>query len=497
MQPSTDGLFFDKIAKSFGGTQALRGVSLRVARGEIVALLGENGAGKSTLIKTLGGIHRADTGDVLIDGVPYAHEAGKAGGQKVAFIHQDLGLIEWMSVAENIALALGYVKAGRRINWTATESMADAALKLVEAEFPATTRVANLTRTQKSLVAIARALAADCDFLVLDEPTASLPADEVERLFAALRPLKAKGVGMIYVSHRLDEIFRIADRVAVLRDGQLVGMRPIEHTTPEELVSLIVGRKTREIARPAVQDGPAILTVDNLKTPAVGPVSFQIKRGELLGLAGLRGAGHEDIGRALFGVIPHAGHIMLDGTAPDLTTPQTAMRSKIGLVARDRVGESVAPGMAIRENAFLNPSATGRGLLSLLTARREEGMARAIGSRVGLAPNDPTLAIEALSGGNQQKVVVGRWLDSGRRLLVTEDPTAGVDVGAKAEIYHLLYQALASGMGVLVVSTDFEEIANICHRAIVFSRGLPVAELTGVELSTESLIQAASAGEAA
>ena len=246
-----------------------------------------------------------------------------------------------------------------------------------------------------------------------------------------------------------------------------------------------------------MQDGPAILTVDNLKTPAVGPVSFQIKRGELLGLAGLRGAGHEDIGRALFGVIPHAGHIMLDGTAPDLTTPQTAMRSKIGLVARDRVGESVAPGMAIRENAFLNPSATGRGLLSLLTARREEGMARAIGSRVGLAPNDPTLAIEALSGGNQQKVVVGRWLDSGRRLLVTEDPTAGVDVGAKAEIYHLLYQALASGMGVLVVSTDFEEIANICHRAIVFSRGLPVAELTGVELSTESLIQAASAGEAA
>jgi ribose transport system ATP-binding protein len=246
-----------------------------------------------------------------------------------------------------------------------------------------------------------------------------------------------------------------------------------------------------------VQDGPAILEVQSLKTPAVGPVSFQIKRGELLGLAGLRGAGHEDIGRALFGVIPHAGKITLDGKQPNLATPQTAMRSGIGLVARDRVGESVAPGMAIRENAFLNPSATGRSALSLMSAGREEDLARAIGTRVGLSPNDPTLAIEALSGGNQQKVVVGRWLDSGRRLLVTEDPTAGVDVGAKAEIYHLLYQALASGMGVLVVSTDFEEIANICHRAIVFSRGLPVAELTGVELSTESLIQAASAGEAA
>jgi ribose transport system ATP-binding protein len=497
MHPSSDGLFFDRVLKSFGGTQALKGVSLRVARGEIVALLGENGAGKSTLIKVLGGIHRADEGGVFIDGAPYAHEAGKAGGQRVAFIHQDLGLIEWMSVAENIALALGYVRRGRRIDWPATEAAADAALALVEADFPATARISGLTRTQKSLVAIARALAADCEFLVLDEPTASLPADEVERLFCALRPLKAKGVGTIYVSHRLDEIFRIAERVAVLRDGQMVGMRPIDHTTPEELVSLIVGRKAREIARPPVQNGAAILQVDGLATPAVGPVSFQIKRGELLGLAGLRGAGHEDIGRALFGVIPHAGNIRLDGKAPELRTPQTAMRSGIGLVARDRVGESVAPGLAIRENAFINPSATGRALLSVLSPRREEAMAQEIGQRVGLSPNDPTLAIEALSGGNRQKVVVGRWLQSGRSLLITEDPTAGVDVEAKAEIYHLLYQALASGMGVLVVSTDFEEIANICHRAIVFSRGLPVAELTGVELSTESLIQAASAGEAA
>ena len=501
MQPSSDGLFFDRIVKSFGGTQALKGVSLTVGRGEIVALLGENGAGKSTLIKVLGGMHRPDEGGVRIDGLPYAHEAGKAGGQKVAFIHQDLGLIEWMSVAENIALALGYVRKGRgiarRIDWAATEAAADAALRLVEAEFPATARVSSLTRTQKSLVAIARALAASSDFLVLDEPTASLPSDEVERLFAALRPLKARGVGMIYVSHRLDEIFRIADRVAVLRDGQMVGMRPVSHTTPEELVSLIVGRKAREIARPAVLEGPAILTVDGLATPAVGPVSFSIRRGELLGLAGLRGAGHEDIGRALFGAIPHAGRIALDGQAPDLRTTQTAMRSRIGLVARDRIGESVAPGLAIRENAFLNPSATGRSIVSVLSARREEAMAQAIGQRVGLSPNDPTLAIEALSGGNQQKVVVGRWLDSGRRLLITEDPTAGVDVGAKAEIYHLLYKALASGMGVLVVSTDFEEIAAICHRAIVFSRGLPVAELTGVELSTESLIQTASAGEAA
>lgn len=497
MQPSTDGLLFDRVVKSFGGTQALREVSLKVERGEIVALLGENGAGKSTLIKVLGGIHRPDGGGVFIDGQPYAHEAGKAGGQKVAFIHQDLGLIEWMSVAENIALSLGYVKKGRRIDWAATEAVADRALALVDADFTATARVSSLTRTQKSLVAISRALAADCDYLVLDEPTASLPADEVERLFTALRPLKARGVGMIYVSHRLDEIFRIADRVAVLRDGQMVGLRATEHTTPEELVGLIVGRKAREIARPAILEGPSILKVEGLATGAVGPVSFEIRRGELLGLAGLRGAGHEDVGRALFGLIPHAGKITLDGATPDLRDAGAAMRSGIGLVARDRVAESVAPGLSIRENAFLNPSATGRHLLSVLSPAAEGRRARELGRRVGLSPNDPALAIEALSGGNQQKVVVGRWLDSGRRLLIAEDPTAGVDVGAKAEIYHLLYQALASGMGVLVVSTDFEETANICHRAIVFSRGQSVAELSGVELSTESLIQAASAGEAA
>lgn len=497
MQPSAEGLFFDHVEKSFGGTQALKGVSLRVARGEIVALLGENGAGKSTLIKVLGGIYRPDVGRVSIDGTAYAHEAGKAGGQKVAFIHQDLGLIEWMSVAENIALALGYVRRGRWIDWTATEAAANAALALVDADFDATARVSSLTRTQKSLVAIARALAADCDFLVLDEPTASLPADEVGRLFAALRPLKARGVGMIYVSHRLDEIFQIADRVAVLRDGQMVGLREIGQTTPEDLVSLIVGRKTREITRPPVQAGPAILRVENLTTPHVGPASFEIRRGELLGLAGLRGAGHEDIGRALFGVIPHAGRVTLNGDVPDLRSAQSALKSGIGLVARDRVAESVAAGLSIRENTFLNPSATGRRVLSFLSPSREHQMAKSIGHQVGLSPNDPTLAIEALSGGNQQKVVVGRWLDAGRRLLVTEDPTAGVDVGAKAEIYHLIYQALAGGMGVLIVSTDFEEIATICHRAIVFSRGLAVAELTGAELSTESLIQAASAGEAA
>lgn len=496
--PTTDGLFFDSIVKTFGGTHALIDVSLRVARGEIVALLGENGAGKSTLIKTLGGIHAPDSGQVSVDGRLYNHVAGKVSEkQAVAFIHQDLGLIEWMSVAENIALAVGYVRKGGRIDWPATEARARDALAHVDAEFEPTARVASLTRTEKSLVAIARALAVECDFLVLDEPTASLPADEVERLFAALRPLREKGVGMIYVSHRLDEIFQIADRVAVLRDGKMVGMRDIAHTNAEDLVSLIVGRKTREIARPEAQEGSEVLSVTGLNTRNVSDVSFKVKRGELVGLVGLRGAGHEDVGRALYGLAKFDGTILLDGSTPDLSNARTAMKSGIGFVARDRVVESIAPSLTICENTFLNPEATDRTLFNFMSSKTEDEAAHALGQRVGLHPNDPTLAIEALSGGNQQKIVVGRWLDTGRRFLIAEDPTAGVDVGAKAEIYHLLYEALSSGMGVLVVSTDFEEIANICHRAIVFSRGRIVSELAGVGLSTQSLIQAASASDAA
>ena len=493
---SNTGLFFDSISKSFGGTEALRGVSLHVDKGEIVALLGENGAGKSTLIKVLGGIYQADAGTVYIDNEPYSHAPGRVNErQAVAFIHQDLGLIEWMTIAENMALAQGYTRRRGLIDWRDAEIRAAEALARVGCDFDPTTRIADLSRTEKSLVAIARALAVECDFLVLDEPTASLPANEVERLFAALRPLRDKGVGMIYVSHRLDEIFKIADRVAVLRDGLMVGLRDVDHCSPEELVNMIVGRRTREFARPAADAGAPILTVAGLTTEKAGPVDFEVSKGELVGLVGLRGAGHEEIGRALFGDLAHTGTVALEGETPDLASPQTAVQSGVGLVARDRVVESIAPALTIRENAHLNPATTGRTLFSFMGTQKEAELTTTLGDSLGLSPNDPTLAIEQLSGGNQQKVVVGRWLSTNRRLLIAEDPTAGVDVGAKAQIYALLFDALSSGMGVVVVSTDFEEVAAICHRAIVFSRGKVVAELSGVGLSTESLIQTASAGE--
>ncbi|MEP2427138.1 MAG: ATP-binding cassette domain-containing protein, partial [Tateyamaria sp.] len=304
------GLFFDGIVKHFGGTYALKDVSLTVGRGEIVALLGENGAGKSTLIKVLGGIHTPDGGRVLIDGKPYHHKpAGFGERQKVAFIHQDLGLIEWMTVAENIGLALGFSRKNGLIRWSAVERFAQEALQKVECDFDPSTRVEDLTRTEKSLVAIARALAVDSEFLVLDEPTASLPADEVDRLFTAIRPLRDKGVGMIYVSHRLDEIFQIADRVAVLRDGAMVGMRSIEHTTPEELVQKIVGRKTRETVKATQQAGAPVLSLCNFDVGGVQNLNIDLQQNEVLGLVGLRGAGHEAISRALFGLVPFTGQV--------------------------------------------------------------------------------------------------------------------------------------------------------------------------------------------
>lgn len=496
-QTAQNSLFFNGIKKHFGGTYALRDVSLKIERGEIVALLGENGAGKSTLIKVLGGIHKADEGQVLIDGHPYEHRPGGFGErQSVAFIHQDLGMIDWMTVAENIALALGYARKGGLIGWRMVNDFAQQALDKVGVDIDPTTRVQDLSRTEKSLVAIARALAVECDFLVLDEPTASLPANEVELLFNALRPLKEQGVGMIYVSHRLDEIFQIADRVAVLRDGEMVGLRAIEHTTPEELVYMIVGRKTRHVVKPDIALGAPILSVKNLTVDAAGPVDFDLCAHEIVGLVGLRGAGHEDVSRALFGAERFTGEVTLDGKTPNLTSPQTALADGVGLVARDRTEESVAMSLTIRENTFLNPQAVGRSLFSFLSPRAETKMASLVGSMVALSPNDQSMTIESLSGGNQQKVVIGRWLETDRKLLICEDPTAGVDVGAKAEIYSLLNRAVEDGVGIMVVSTDFEEVAAICHRAVVFSQGKIVGELRDTDLTTENLIQAASASNA-
>jgi ribose transport system ATP-binding protein len=480
------------ISKQFGGTRALSGVGMEVNAGEIVALLGENGAGKSTLIKILAGVYSLDEGEVTYRGVDASRTLRKL---PIAFIHQDLGLLDWMTVTENICMTLGYPRRGGLVDWDAARAVAAKALHALGADIHPEVRIQSLTRTEKSLVAIARALATDAEILVLDEPTASLPADEVARLFTALKRLKQRGVGMIYVSHRLDEVFEIADRMVVLRDGKVAGERRVAETTPEEVILLIVGREPSQVfRRPAHREGQARLVLKDLMVGDVGPVDCEIHAGEVVGLVGLRGAGQEIVGRALFGLHPiTGGSAMIDGAPLNVSSAREAMAAGINLVCADRVGESVMPNLTVRENAFINPLAAGKGIFSYLAPGPESRATRELGQQVGLRPNDPGLAIELLSGGNQQKVVVGRWLHLASKIYIFEDPTAGVDVGAKAEIYRLFDVALQSGAAILIVSTDFEEIAKVCHRALVFDRGHVVAELGAADLSVENLLAAASA----
>jgi ribose transport system ATP-binding protein len=492
-------LAFEGVTKRFGGTLAVDTVSLALHAGEILAVLGENGAGKSTLIKMLAGIHDPDSGRILYRGAPYHHlRARKGGHQAVAFIHQDLGLIDWMTVAENVALGVGYRRRFGLIAWAACRDQARAVLRTMSADIDPNARILHLSRTERSLVAIGRALAARADVLVLDEPTASLPADEVERLLRVLRDLRGQGIGMIYVSHRLDEVFRVADEVAVLRDGRLIGRKRVAETSPADLVTMIVGRPPEQIfAHPAPAGGAQRLVLEGLVAGGTGPVDLTLHRGEIVGLVGLRGAGQEAVGRALFGCRPTEGGAMrLDGRSYRPTTPEAAMRDGVGLVAADRVGESLGMPLSVRENLFLNPGAHGHAPLRLRSPAREATACIAAGARMSLRPNDPHRPVETLSGGNQQKVVLARWIGIATKLLILEEPTAGVDVGAKAEIYALLRAALQGGLAIVVVATDFEEVANICHRALVFSHGRVVAELDQRALSVESLLHAASATQA-
>jgi ribose transport system ATP-binding protein len=479
-------------SKQFGATHALDNVSLRVGRGEIVALLGENGAGKSTLIKALAGVHTLDAGTVRFD---RRHRPDSREHLPVAFIHQDLGLIEWMTVAENICLALGYPRRLGLVDWQTARERAAHALTVVGSDIDPDARVNSLSRTEKSLVAISRALAAHVELLVLDEPTASLPADEVARLFSSLRRQRDRGVGMIYVSHRLDEVFEIADRIVVLRDGRVVGARATAATNPEEVIRLIVGREPSQVFRaPARRADAARLEMCDFALDGVGPVDCRLHAGEIVGLIGLRGAGQESVGRALFGLArPTGGRVLLDGRSIAPASPRQAMRAGIHLVCADRIADSVAPNLSVRENLFLNPQTASSGRSRVLWPRRETAAAFSLGQQIGLRPNDPALPIEWLSGGNQQKVVLGRWLHLNGKIYILEDPTAGVDVGAKADIYRLFDVALKRGAVILLVSTDFEEVAKICHRALVFDRGRVAAELAGSSLSIENLLAAASA----
>lgn len=481
------------LVKRFGGTVALDAVSLDIHRGSVLALLGPNGSGKSTLIKVLAGIHRADEGEVTVAGHPLGSEAASG---KMSFIHQDLGLVEWMTVAENIALGTGYPRRHGLISWRRTREQCAEALSIIAGHLDADARITDLAPAERSLVAIARALARRVELFVLDEPTATLPAADCARLFDVLHTLRDRGHGILYVSHRLDEVYRVADAFAVLRDGRLVSGGPIEGVSPARLVRDIAGGvPAGRGPAPAVPAGrPPVLSLDTVRTQRSGPVSLDLAPGEILGLVGLTGAGHMHLGRALAGALPLlGGRALLDGRPYHPRSVAAALGRGVGFVAANRQEEGCAPDLTVRENFLANPRAAGVPAWRWLSPRRERREAAALIERFSVRPRDSEVPIATLSGGHQQKVVLGRSLRGRLRLLILEEPTASVDVGAKAAVHRLLDDAAAEGLAVLLVSTDFEEVAGLCHRALVFVRGSVAAEPAGAALTPTELTRAASA----
>jgi ribose transport system ATP-binding protein len=479
------------LGKRFGGTVALAGVDLDLHGGSVLALLGPNGAGKSTLIKVLAGVHHADTGEVTVAGHPLGSHAAT---RSMSFIHQDPGLVEWMTVAENIALGTGYPRRRGLISWRRTREQCAEALRLVAGHLDAGARIADLAIAERWLVAIARALAARAGLIVLDEPTATLPAADCARLFDVLHALRDRGHGILYVTHRLDEVYRVADTFAVLRDGRVVDRGPLAGHSPARLVRAIVGDEPvghRPVSAPAT--GPPLLCLDGVRTRDAGPVSLELRAGEILGMVGLTRAGHTGLGRALAGVQPVlGGRVLLGGLPYHPRTVAAAIGSGVGFVAGDRQAEGCAADLTVRENFLANPRAVGAGAAHWLGPRRERAEATALMDRFSVHPRDSEVPIATLSGGNQQKVMIGRWLRGRMRLLVLEEPTASVDVGARTTIHRLLDEALASGLAVLLISSDFEEVAGMCRRALVFVRGAVGAELSGPELTVAELTRTAS-----
>ncbi|HEY0485530.1 MAG TPA: sugar ABC transporter ATP-binding protein [Mycobacteriales bacterium] len=484
-------LSFRGVDKTFGATKAVNDVDLDIHGGEVVALLGENGAGKSTLIKILAGIYRPDRGEIRLGGRPL----DAASRARIAFIHQDLGLIDWMTAAENVAMVAGYARSGGLIRWGDTTSRAERILEAVGGDIPAAVPIAELSRTDRSLVAIARALALEAEVLVLDEPTASLPIADVERLFTVLRGLKARGTAIIFVTHRLDEVFKISDRIAVMRDGRMVGIRATGDTDTTELISLIVGHRPTEIRRLGTTPGAeVVLRLSDVSTGAAGPVSFDVRAGEMVALTGLRGAGQDVVARAIAGLREvSSGTIELRGQTVTFRSARDAIGAGCAFVTSNRQEEALGMDLSIRENLFLNPALQGRRLFHPLRASTERGLAAGMIERFRVRPGEPERSISTLSGGNQQKVVIARWLDKAPPLIVLEEPTIGVDVGAKAEIYNLIDDARQRGHAMVLVSTDFDEVAKTCSRAFVFNRGRIVRELRDDEVTTQALIRHASA----
>lgn len=470
------------IEKRFPGVHALRGATLDVSAGEVVALLGENGAGKSTLMKIVGGIEQPDAGQILVDGtgvvIPDVHTATALG---IAFIHQELNLLDNLDVAGNVLLGREPTYAGalRLIDHASMRKRVRPCLDRLGLNIAPDTPIAALSIAQQQLVEIAKALSLDARLLIMDEPTSSLTLAETARLHEVVASLRAHGVAIVYITHRLGEVRAVADRAVVLRDGANAGALGGEELTHDNMIRLMVGRQIDVLPRESgMERGQNYFRVDGLRTRRYPEhkVSFEVGRGEILGVAGLVGAGRTEVARAIFGIEPPlAGTIALDGHALTIRGPEDAIRQGVFLVPEDRRVAGLVVDFSIRENVSL-PALGRYARHGLLSERRERQAAAAICRELQVKAPSIEASAATLSGGNQQKVVLAKWLALGPTVLIVDEPTRGVDVGAKAEIYRLLRALAGEGVAIVMISSDMEEIFHVSDRVAVMHEG----RLTGV-----------------
>ena len=488
----------EAICKAFPGVVALDSVDFELRQGEVHALMGENGAGKSTLIKVITGALHKDSGDVFLQGKAIAPRSpADAQALGISTVYQEVNLIPTMTVADNIVLGREPMKVGR-IDGRGSNRRAKAALERLGVEVDPGELLGSCSIAVQQLVAIARALDFEAKVLILDEPTSSLDAAEVQTLFQVVRSLIGEGLGVIFVSHFLDQVYDIADRVTILRNGRVVGTHVVSGLPRLKLVAQMLGRSETEISEQEHESkgsnvGDVLLKAEGIgKRRVVEPLDLSVRSGEVLGFAGLLGSGRSEAAGLLFGTPPaDHGRIELDGKPVNISRPAKAIRSGIGLVPEDRKAEALFPNLSVRENIVLALQVR-QGWVRTVSAAKQRELADRYIKALRIATPGPETAVAQLSGGNQQKVVLARWLAAQPRVLILDEPTRGIDVGAKAEVEKLMRDLAGEGLAIILIATDLEEVVRDSHRVVVMRDRRKVAELEGEAITVEALMRVIS-----
>lgn len=486
------------ICKSFGSNQVLCGVNLHLRSGEVQALMGENGAGKSTLMNILTGIHKADAGTIEVDGKPMVFRNNKdAEDHGIAFIHQELNIWPNMTVLENLFPTDQPKTRFGFIDFKKMKAIAEEKCKDIGIELPLDELAGNCSVGQQQMVEITRSLLLDAKVVIMDEPTAALTERETDCLFDVMRRLKAKGVSIIYISHRMEEVFGNCDTITVMRDGHTISSKPTGETTMSQIVKDMVGREISEYYPVrTVKPGEEVFRVEHLTQPGVfQDVNFSVKKGEIFGVAGLMGAGRTEIMRAVFGVDPHkSGKIFLNGKEVKIKNPLDAIKEGFGFITENRKTEGLILDFSILKNIAL-PSEKELASYECINAKKEFEFCQILSDKLGVKTTDINQPAKTLSGGNQQKVVIAKWIGMHPSLLILDEPTRGIDVGAKKDIYDLMNELTSQGVSIIMVSSDLPEVLGMSDRIMVIHEGKVAGILDRKDASQEKIITLATGGE--